>query len=138
MSSAWLDDDELLTALRAALTRPADAPPHIVAAAKRLFTWRTIDEELATEVSGTGLERLLTFEGGGLRIEISTEDDALPGQVMPPTAGEIDVQAEDGTTSTVVIDDAGGFVVRPRPDGTVRLRCRPVSGRPVVTGWVTL
>lgn len=43
----WSDDDELLSALRAALREERDVPGHFVDAGKAVFTWHSIDAELA-------------------------------------------------------------------------------------------
>lgn len=124
-------------------------PPELIAAAKDLFTWRTIDAELALLTfdslvdepsnavrSTTDVPRVLTFEAGGLTVELEVEAPPtgrrLSGQLVPPQAAE--VQASAGQYVRHVGADRFGRFVVPLPDrpGRVDLRVdRP--GGPTVS-----
>src|SRR5674536_166433 len=94
----WDDDDRLLAELRRVLRRIDPVPPHVTAQAKDAFTWRTVDEELAAlsydsgvdELEATGVRsteaqpRTLTFEAGGVLLELGVNAGVVLGQVVPP------------------------------------------------------
>jgi hypothetical protein len=76
--------------------------------------------------------RALTFVSGELSIELEVTSDALVGQVVPPVAGEIEL---DGRAERVPVDEIGWFVIRPVPTGLVRLHLRTIDGRSMRTEW---
>jgi len=130
----WDDDDQLLAELRRVLRRIDPVPPHVTAQAKDAFTWRTVDEELATlaydsrvELEPTGVRspetqpRTLTFEAGGTTCPSTTQ-----------------LRSAAGHTVTAAIDDAGSFVLRPVPAGLVRIRVRVADGAGITTEWARL
>ncbi len=142
------EDDALLAELGEVLgERIGPPPPELVAGAKGLFTWRTIDAELAvltydslldTEPSGVrsavGLPRVLTFEAGALTVELEVESSTrgrrLSGQLVPAAAAEVEIHA--GEVVARVEADAFGRFAAPLPDrpGRVEVRVRPVAGGP--------
>ncbi len=147
-----LDDDQLLAALKDALSARHAVPHEFVEAAKNAYAWHNIDTELAqlTYDSARGLEpaalatrsdtagiRELTFSSPRLTIELEVTADSLLGQVIPVQVVTIDIQYREGSTGTVSSDEVGFFSVSPIPEGLFRLRCR-AAGIDVVTGWVTL
>ena len=84
-------------------------PPEVVEAAKGLFTWRTVDAELADArpttrwstpaepgVRAAGQPRILTFEAGGLTVEVEVDDvpgaRRLIGQLTPPGRAELELR----------------------------------------------
>jgi hypothetical protein len=78
----WLFDDDLLVAELGEALREDDVPPRMVAAAKDVYAWRTIDAELdllsedsaddleAAGARGTTSVRTLSFEAPSLTIEV--------------------------------------------------------------------
>lgn len=152
----WSDDDALLAALREARQRAEDVPPEFVAAARAVFTWRTVDAELAALVHDSALEagqavrgddvpgeepaalRTLTFTTSQLTLEVEVTDGALLGQVVPTGPGELELRELRGPVSVARIDEDGCFVVRPVPTGTFRLHVRAVGGTSALTGWTRL
>jgi hypothetical protein len=151
MNDAWTDE-ELLAELRRALESRAAVPPEFIEAARGAFAWRTIDADLAqlTYDSLAGLEaapatrsepasiRTLTFTSSRLTIEIEVAADSLLGQVVPPGAGTIMLQPQDGTEAVITADEIGCFVIQPVPVGPFRLRCPTGAGIDVLTSWITL
>jgi hypothetical protein len=144
------DDERLIADLRAAMRDAGEVPASFVAAGKAAFAWRTIDAELATAadrgaadpvLAGTRTDpaalRALTFSATSLVIEVELTAEALLGQVVPPQAGQLDVQQRDRAAQTVPVDDLGWFAVRPAPAAMFRLRLRTAGGTAVVTEWVT-
>jgi hypothetical protein len=147
-----LDDDELLAALKGALSARHAVPDEFVEAAKNAFAWHNIDAELAqlTYDSTSGLEpaamatrsdtaaiRELTFTSARLTIELEVTADSLFGQVIPAQAATIEIQPRTGGATLVSSDEVGFFSVETIPSGPFRLRCRAV-GVDVVTAWVEL
>ncbi len=152
----WLDDEQLLAALADAM-RAARAVPHdFVQAGRAAYSWRTIDAELAALAydsasseaakeddlvpAGTRAQpavlRALTFISARLTVELQLGTDGLLGQIVPPAAGELQIQLATGTAATAPIDSVGWFVVRPTPTAPFRLRLH-TDGADVLTGWVT-
>jgi hypothetical protein len=151
MTDAWTEE-ELLAELRQALKARQAVPPGFVEAAKGAFAWRTIDAELAqlTYDSMAGGEatsvtrsepasiRALTFTSSRLTIELEVAGDSLLGQVVPPQAATIRVQAQGGAEAVITADQIGCFVIQPAPRGPFRLRCQTDASVDVLTGWITL
>jgi hypothetical protein len=151
MTDAWTDE-ELLAALREALDARKAVPPGFAEAAKGAFAWRTIDAELAqlTYDSLAGPEaapvtrsepasiRALTFTSPRLTIELEVAGDSLLGQVVPPQAATVRLQAQDGAEVVIAADQIGCFVIQPTPRSPFRLRCQTEASVDVLTGWITL
>ena len=149
--NAGLTDDELLDALRRAITARDAVPADFVAAAKDAFAWHNIDAELAqltfdsrnadlalaTRTESASI-RALTFTSGRLTIELEVAQNSLVGQVVPGQPAEITVQPRTGDEIVITADEIGCFSVEPIPAGQFRLRCRTSSGVETMTGWITL
>ena len=150
----WKDDERLLAALRAALRSERDVPPEFIAMGKATFAWRGIDAELATLTHDSALEgaeagsaglrsesaslRYLTFISGELTLEIEVTQDALLGQLVPPSPGRVEVRTADGDVVTADIGQVGDFTIRPVPRGSFRLYCHTTDGTNVLTSWLML
>ena len=150
----WQDDDQLLGALAEALRSERNVPAEFIAMGKAAFAWHGIDAELATlsydsvlegaelELAGVRSEpaslRYLTFTSRELTLEIEVTDDAILGQLVPPGPGRMEVRTADGTVVTAVIDQGGGFTIRPVPRGSFRLYCHAASRTSVLTNWLML
>ncbi len=142
-------DNELLAELRTLAARLDPVPPEAIAAARSAIAWRTIDTELAqltgdpasdkhlAGVRSGRIPMLLTFEAPSLTVEVEVLETAavrrLLGQLVPPTAGEVQVRHVAGTTS-VAVDEVGRFRVDDVAPGPVSLLC--TAGPHVVqTDW---
>jgi hypothetical protein len=153
-------DMTLLVGLGRVLDRLDPVPPDCMDQARQLFSWRSVDAELA-ELSFDSLldrdlalavrsgesvlePRMLGFgavvdgEDLSIEIEVSATDGqcAMVGQLDPPGATSIGVEARDGEVLDVPVDEMGRFVVRPVPNGPLRLRIDH-AGHLVHTTWVT-
>lgn len=146
-------EDELLAELGEVLRERAGPPPELTAAAKEIFTWRTVDAELAAltydslldEVGATvrsSIEplRQLTFEADGLAIELEIEPDGgrhrVTGQLVPPGPAQVELR----TGADVVLvpaDDLGRFAVTVLR-GRARLRLRVMLPGRTVSAAVVL
>jgi hypothetical protein len=149
--SAGLTDDELLEALRRAVSARAAVPADFVAAAKDAFAWHNIDAELArltydsrdaehalaTRTEAASI-RALTFTSGRLTIELEVAQDSLVGQIVPAQPAVISVLPRSGNELVIEADEIGCFAVQPIPAGQFRLRCRTSAGVETMTGWITL
>lgn len=147
----WRDDVLLLDALAEALCAGAPAPPAVLAAAKAVYTWRTIDAEIAQlaydsvadglALAGMRAEqtplRSLTFAAPGVTIDLGVTPQRLVGHLVPPCARSVEVHVGD-RVAEVPIDDLGCFVIEPTPTGAFHLRLHTDSDRVVVTHDLTL
>jgi len=147
MSKDWLADDSLLRALDEAMRTPDPTPPAVLEAARAVYTWRTIDAELAELVHDSRAEspalaglraeeadlRTLSFAAPGLTIELGVSPAALLGQLVPPGPAEVTVRLGGHATSTVPVDEDGCFRIAPPPAGLFSLACETSGGRHVVT-----
>lgn len=120
------DDDALANELGEVLRRVDPVPEAVVEAAKNVFTWRTLDSELAAlsydSVIDSGAltrsdddgPRLLTFTAGRVEIEIEIDEDRagrrLLGQISPPAVADLLLRSDDGSI-TGCTDDLGRFVL---------------------------
>ena len=147
------DADEALAADLAAFLAPKhEPPPEVLAAARSVLTWRSVDAELAalthdSLVDGVGSgarygeqPRILTFTAADLSVEVEVESSGagrrLVGQVVPPRVVSLELRAGEEVWRTES-DELGRFVLalpaRPRlarlrvtsPDGPV-LDCAAV------------
>jgi hypothetical protein len=146
--------DAALRALGEALQAADGPPPDLVASVKLLYTWRTVDAELAeltfdsivdgelAGVRGAAAARSVTFETAAvvIDVEITTTDVGfdLVGTVMPGTGATLGLQLVDGATTAVAIDDLGRFRIAGVVAGTVRFVVRAGEGTRVVTDWFGL
>jgi hypothetical protein len=151
VSASW-DDEELLTALRQALSTRKAVPAEFVDTGKHAFAWRNIDAELAeltydslisaedalSARAETASIRALTFTSARLTIELEVVGDSLLGQIVPGQPAVITVQPKSGASTVVDVDDIGRFLMQPMPAGLFRLVCRTATGMETVTGWITL
>lgn len=147
-----LDDDQLLAALKEALSARHAVPHEFTETARNAFAWHNIDAELAQltyDSSGepgpaalatrseTAAVRELTFSSSRLTAELEVTPDSLLGQIIPAQVFTIDVQTPADATTAGASDEAGFFSLRPLPQSPFRLRFR-AAGIDVITGWITL
>jgi hypothetical protein len=145
-------DDELERELHDAAGLLDPVPDRLVRAAAGLFSWRTIDADLAAlvfdsadaqaaaAVRGPGQPRLLTFTAGSMSIELEIDgsgpDRAITGQLVPAQPAEIEARLGE-LRRTTTADDLGRFRLAATGSGPVSLRVRAAGpGSPVVvTEW---
>jgi hypothetical protein len=150
-------DDALINDLRR-ITAAVDGPPDSVAdAARTAFLFRDIDVELAVLIAdsrtGDDFEPvrasadpgqgswLLSFQGGGVRIDMEVAEQAgrltLIGQFTG--AGDDGYVLETGSgRRSFAVDELGRFIVEDLGHDRIRLRCRSAAGTPITTAWVTI
>ena len=148
-------EDELLGELQAALRAEQEVPGALVDAGKDVWTWRSVDAELAaltydSAVAGAAdllvatrseaaTLRSLTYASQNLVIELEVTRNALLGQVQPAQAALAEVVTRDGTIVPVTVDEVGWFTVRPVPRSPFRISCTTEDGSvKVVTAWIEL
>jgi hypothetical protein len=146
----WGSDDELLAELKEALTRPSPEPERTLHVEKSLYTWRTVDAELAALThdstvgkagalvrSETAALRTMTFEAPSLVIELGVTPRGLVGQLVPPESGTAWLRTATGDTSSVAVDEFGCFTIDLRPGVPFSVACRTETGLRVMTAWIT-
>jgi hypothetical protein len=150
-------DAALLAELRAVAARVDPVPTDLVAAARGVLTWRTVDEDLA-ELTFDSLEdglvgvrsaattvapRQLSFEAGSAAVEVELADGRLVGQLVPPGPARVELHHGAGVVATRA-DDLGRFsfevgvfaLPATGSPGTCRLRVDGDAFR-LVTTWFT-
>jgi hypothetical protein len=144
----WDDDEALLADLADAMRDVTPLLPRIVQQARGALAWRTVDSDLllatlsfdsTLQSSGQsrdqeGGQRVLVFHSSPLAIEVELQFDRIVGQIIPPGAGEITLEAADGTQVRVDADDLGFFILPSASEGAIRLRCETATTR-LVTDW---
>lgn len=152
-------DDEASSATLTAMGRLDPPPEALFEAGRAIWSWRTIDAELAeltydsddavgepagelVGVRGAGDLRQLAFEGEGLslRVEVTPGPPMrLMGQLTPASGAVVTVRTFEGTTQ-VEADEHGRFQVADVRPGPVSLQCAPVRSpeQVVATAWVVL
>jgi len=149
-------DDEALLAELGRLLRTLDGPPpEVVQAGRALFTWRTVDAELAelvydsllddgafVGVRAAGHPRILSFEAGPVTLEVEVDETPgarrLLGQLAPPGEAELELQTA-GEPVRGRADEIGRFVLAlPADPGHVSLRCVLADGTAVRSAWMVL
>ena len=147
---SW-DDEQLLAALREAVTARQAVPAWFVDTAKSAYAWHNIDAELAQLTydseadldlaaavrSETASIRALTFTSPHLTLELEVTENSLVGQIIPPRPGTVETHTKAGVTTSPV-DEIGCLAVEPIPASPFRLRVRTTDGVDVLTGWITL
>ena len=146
------EDLELLAALGAAWDQVDPVPATVLEAARGAFAWRDIDAELAELVLDTRLEeaavrsvdgpRLLTFEAGGLTVEVevavTSGGRSIVGQLVPPQAATVTIRC-NGPDRVVDADALGRFSATAVPPGPVSMLCRASTGGVAhATSWITI
>jgi hypothetical protein len=147
-------DEQLLAELRAAAGRIDPPPPEVIEAAHAVFTWRTIDAELAeltydslmddrplVGIRGGGGPQVLSFEAPEVTIDLEIarqpgDRRRLVGQLAPPQPASIEIRTLHGTTAAQA-DERGRLLVDGVDPGPLSLRCRLDSGTVVVTEWTS-
>jgi hypothetical protein len=151
------DDDELEQELRQAGQLLDPVPARLMADAVEMFSWRTIDAELAelafdsagaqaaAAVRGAEPPRLLTFEAAELSIELELAGTAaereITGRLIPAQRAGIEIRL-GGQRLTATADVLGRFEVTAAGPGPISLRFRlegpdGPAARQIVTEWVT-
>jgi hypothetical protein len=154
-------DDALLARLRALAGRIDGVPDHVTTAAHAAIEMRDLDGELAALVADSAadapeltfeavrggsahgtVERLLSFDGGGVRVELEVDRSGdgltLIGQLHGVEPGGCVLERGDGHRELLDPDELGRFLLPRVAPGPARLRCRSTAGRLVRTSWVNL
>lgn len=154
-------DDELLDWLRRVAAEADPVPEDIGVAARAAITLHDLDGELAELIADSAgttsdleyetvrraspdptSDRLLSFEGGGVRVELEVMpgDGGLTviGQLVGASPDGCELEYGDGHREAVQLDELGRFLLDRTRGGPVRMRCSSVRGSPVVTSWVNL
>ncbi len=144
------DDHVLLDELAALLHSRNEPPPEVLTAAREIFTWRTVDAEIAALTYDSLLDdapvavraveppRILTFAVEALTIEVEMDSSPLGrrllGQLVPAQAAELELRSGDDILAGGSADELGRFVLAlPHRSRRVALRCRFADGTVVET-----
>lgn len=149
------DWPQLARELREVYDAVDPVPPEVLAVAYGALAWRDVDADLAALVADTadaddrltgvregGGARLVTFEVGGLVIEVEVAETGatrrLLGQVIPAATTSLVVETPADAIE-VDVDPLGRFSATGVSHGPVRLVCDLRDGdQHVVTSWITI
>jgi hypothetical protein len=150
------DDDALMAELRRVAAEVDPVPPGVIDAARAAIATRHLDHELAELVAdsadadsgllfepvrGPGMaeSRLLTFDGGGVQVDVDLAPEGHGLRVIGQFTGPVTqcaVERGDGSAQDVAVDELGRFVADDVPPGPMRLRYRSEIGQLVRTAWL--
>lgn len=83
----------------------------------------------------TDVPRMLTFQAGGLTVDVEVTKDGLMGQVLPPQPAGIEVLNGPRRTAALTADELGRFTGQAPTSGPFALRLS-TGGETVVTEWL--
>ena len=147
MSDQPISDEELEIQLREALYDPV--PDDVIRISEGLFTWRTIDAELAelelsdadasVGVRGENTTTFtFTFEDQVIEVEFDTDTRQLVVDLGGTWASTIRLVTPAGASEAGEIDEAGVARFADPPTGPIQLIITRDGGDTVKTRWVTL
>ncbi len=147
MSDDHPTDEELEQRLRDSLHDPV--PDEVLRISEGLFTFRTIDAELAeleaADAEAAGAVRgedptVLTFVVGDhvIEVELDEGDGSLMAYPIGQWAVGIDLLTPSGTAIAGTIDETGVCRFVNPPSGPVQLVISREDGELVKTRWITL
>lgn len=140
------EDAELLATLGRVFEAIDPPPEHVLASARDVFVWQSIDAELAelvydstaqdsALVRGPGTTREVTFRAPGIEVEVMVVSElhrSLVGQVVPAQEADVELLHREGT-ATARTDALGRFTFDRVPTGPVKLVVVTASGMRVQT-----
>jgi hypothetical protein len=135
--------DEVFAAARAAIiTRELDAELAALVADSAAMEDELRFDPVRTASTEAADTRLLSFDGGGVRVELEVSGPADQLMVVGQVTGAADrgcvLEQADGRVHDVELDSLGRFLITGVTSGPARLRCRSASGGRVSTHWVWL
>ena len=145
-------DDQLMAELKLALDQQDPAPATLLDHGRAAFAWRSFDADLAellfdsarddelAGVRGAGSDRLLSFEGGAIAVELGVtglgERRTLTGQIDPPARTSVEVRSLEG--STMLETDGLGRFSLGIATGPLSLRVLRGEDPPLETPWTLI
>jgi hypothetical protein len=135
--------DEVFTAARAAITtRDLDAELAALVADSAAVEDELRFDPVRTASTEASDARLLSFDGGGIRVELEVSGPAdqltVVGQLIGAADRRCVLEQADGRVREIELDSLGRFLISGVSSGPARLRCRSASGDRVSTHWVWL
>jgi hypothetical protein len=135
--------DEVFAAARAAIiTRELDAELAALVADSAAMEDELRFDPVRTASTEAAETRLLSFDGGGVQVELEVSGQADQLMVVGQVIGAADrgcvLEQADGRVHEVELDSLGRFLITGVTSGPARLRCRSASGGRVSTHWVWL
>jgi len=141
------DDDALMTELGEGLRGAKEVPASWRTAAQGAFAWRGVERDLlmlaqegelaGAAVRGAANQRVLSFAGGEVSLEIEIGDRRIVGQVLPAGQCQVSIETPDGATVSTAADSSGLFTIDWSGRGPVRLGVER-DGTTRRTEWVLL
>ncbi|MFJ9713146.1 hypothetical protein [Streptomyces sp. NPDC101234] len=140
------DADALEEELRRAATVLDPLPAGLLQLAMDAYVLHDLDariaeltfDSLVDAIPVRGAEappRMLTFQAGGLTVDVEVTGDGLLGQVLPPQSARIEVLGGPAAVQPLTVDGMGRFAGETPPTGPFALRLR--TGEDViVTEWL--
>jgi hypothetical protein len=160
VSEEHADHDPLVDELRTLFSQADPVPALVTETAKAALGWRRLDAELAELLGDSALDagalalargagatlRSASFSAGEVTIDVEFHIDGAErtvlGQLSPPTAARIEVQAaNESASSTTESDGLGRFRTQLPAGGSIRLRVTigdADGARLIETSWIAL
>jgi hypothetical protein len=140
------DDAELLDTLGRVFEVIDPPPEHVIASARDVFVWQSLDAELAelvydskaddsAPVRGADATREVTFRAPGIEVDVMVVSElhrSLVGQVVPAQEMDIELMHSAGTATTRT-DALGRFAFDRVAPGPIKLVVVTASGMRVQT-----
>jgi hypothetical protein len=126
-------------------------PDEVIAGCEELFTWRTIEAELAeledddvvdgalAGVRSASPVATLRFVGEGLRVEIDYDPErrVVSGQIFPAGPASVSLVRPRMPSTLVAVSASGTFEIADSLPGPVQIVVE-ASGRTARTDWIVL
>lgn len=148
-----MNEDDLLSQVRAAFHGMDPVPGHVLAAGRSAIAWREPGAGLAELIQDQGRPshgmrgesaRALTFAGADLAVEVEVtaaeRDVELIGRLVPATNAHVRVRhlAHAHEEIATRADPAGQFALLSVPRGLISLVFSLPDGTTIVTSWIRL
>jgi hypothetical protein len=148
-----MNEDDLLSQIRAAFHDMDPVPSHVLAAGRSAIAWREPGAGLAELVqdqgsAGSGMRgggtRVLTFAGADLSVEVEVTEAGrnveLVGRLVPATSAHVRVRHLTRAHEEIATraDSAGRFALMSVPQGLVSLVFALPDASAIVTSWIRL
>jgi hypothetical protein len=145
-----MDDDDVMSLLRASLGDELTVSARAVEAARAAFDWVAFEQQMADVVfdsadepaleagvrSVTAAARQVTYRAGELTVDCELGPDGLVGEVLPAGTARVWLRSPSTGDRELAVDERGRFADPHPPPGPFALRIMRAGQLEVVTAWL--